>query len=356
MNLDDDIKYNKFDDEDDNTSEQHDFNWETIAEILSLHSENGSNKNATNASSFETSSDNNGSETVSDQDFMPLFERDATMDEDSECLFVPLTDLTKNDKIKSLVRQLGSKKYHEREQAQRDLIEIGIPAMPEIKKALKDKDLEIAKRAEAIWEDLYPKFLSQLPDQFKQDHGDLQKMFQELEKLSDAGKLTPNIEKKFKQFIKDIDSKQMDPQEWNDRVKHLQKQYITQLEAAGITANDMVLESDKYKKFIARPDIKNIDEQLKALHSIKDLRIDGRLSLAKLFTINNRRGDALRQLADVEDIDPSATERPLYQSIWNRLDKRPGPGDIPAQPGANPPGVVPGGGAGGIGRLVRPNA
>src|SRR6516225_55312 len=47
----------------------------------------------------------------------------------------------------ALVRALGDKSFVVREKASKDLIAIGEPALPFLKKALKDGDLELTRRA-----------------------------------------------------------------------------------------------------------------------------------------------------------------------------------------------------------------
>jgi hypothetical protein len=54
------------------------------------------------------------------------------------------------DEVKELVAQLGSAKYAQREAAEKRLAELGAIAVPALKEALKDKDVEIVFRAERI--------------------------------------------------------------------------------------------------------------------------------------------------------------------------------------------------------------
>jgi hypothetical protein len=51
-------------------------------------------------------------------------------------------------KIKALVRQLGDDSFEKREQASAQLIAVGASAVPHLKEALKDPDIEIVRRAE----------------------------------------------------------------------------------------------------------------------------------------------------------------------------------------------------------------
>ena len=57
-------------------------------------------------------------------------------------------------RIEKLVKQLGSDEYQEREDASRKLKEIGRPAIPALKKALKSEDLEVRLRAESILKEI----------------------------------------------------------------------------------------------------------------------------------------------------------------------------------------------------------
>lgn len=52
------------------------------------------------------------------------------------------------DKMAALIRQLGSESFPEREKAMNDLIALGAPAVPLLKEALKNSDLEVVRRAE----------------------------------------------------------------------------------------------------------------------------------------------------------------------------------------------------------------
>jgi hypothetical protein len=52
-------------------------------------------------------------------------------------------------RVRALVRQLGSPVYQARERASGELLALGTPAVPLLRQALQDPDLEIARRAEA---------------------------------------------------------------------------------------------------------------------------------------------------------------------------------------------------------------
>ena len=60
---------------------------------------------------------------------------------------VPAADPVDQAKIKKLVTQLGSDVFAEREQATRELERIGFPALDELRKATKDDDIEVKRRA-----------------------------------------------------------------------------------------------------------------------------------------------------------------------------------------------------------------
>src|SRR5262245_17330335 len=53
-------------------------------------------------------------------------------------------------RLKELVRQLGSHNFREREQAAKDLLTQGMSAVPFLRDAVKDKDLQISRRAARI--------------------------------------------------------------------------------------------------------------------------------------------------------------------------------------------------------------
>jgi len=56
-----------------------------------------------------------------------------------------------DEQIEQLVKQLGDDSFDVREKATKELIEIGAPALPQLRKAIKDnKDLELRNRAKAI--------------------------------------------------------------------------------------------------------------------------------------------------------------------------------------------------------------
>src|SRR5690606_5677502 len=50
-------------------------------------------------------------------------------------------------RVERLVRQLGDRAYERREQAQRELVAIGRPALPALREAAKSQDPEVASRA-----------------------------------------------------------------------------------------------------------------------------------------------------------------------------------------------------------------
>src|SRR5262249_51557647 len=52
------------------------------------------------------------------------------------------------DRVRALVRQLGSPTYQTRERASSELIAMGTTAAPLLRQALQDADLEVARRAE----------------------------------------------------------------------------------------------------------------------------------------------------------------------------------------------------------------
>jgi HEAT repeat protein len=57
------------------------------------------------------------------------------------------SDAALSKRIDQLIRQLGARRFAERERAAKDLIEIGAPALEPLRKATKDPDAEIARRA-----------------------------------------------------------------------------------------------------------------------------------------------------------------------------------------------------------------
>jgi outer membrane protein assembly factor BamB len=71
-------------------------------------------------------------------------------DDDSLLAFFHKRTLGENDlrRLEQHVRHLGDKAFRTREQASRELVEVGVPALPFLKLALADDDLEIARRAE----------------------------------------------------------------------------------------------------------------------------------------------------------------------------------------------------------------
>ncbi len=58
-------------------------------------------------------------------------------------------------RIEELIKNLGSEKFKEREAAQKELVKIGKPAVPQLKKVLKHKDLEIQERANKALRAIY---------------------------------------------------------------------------------------------------------------------------------------------------------------------------------------------------------
>jgi len=67
-----------------------------------------------------------------------------------------VTRKTDKAEIEGHIKALGSEVYHEREKASKALIDIGYQAKPELMKALKNPDLEIARRAERVLETFRP--------------------------------------------------------------------------------------------------------------------------------------------------------------------------------------------------------
>jgi HEAT repeat protein len=60
----------------------------------------------------------------------------------------------KPEQVQPLVRQLGSERFEERERAAKDLIGVGLRAVPELRKALEDKNVEIARRAKECLQEI----------------------------------------------------------------------------------------------------------------------------------------------------------------------------------------------------------
>lgn len=58
------------------------------------------------------------------------------------------------DKIQALIKQLGDESFEVREKASADLIRLGAVAIPYLKEALKDTDLEVVRRAERCLKEL----------------------------------------------------------------------------------------------------------------------------------------------------------------------------------------------------------
>jgi hypothetical protein len=65
-------------------------------------------------------------------------------------LAVPAT--TDQAKIEQLIQQLGSNNFRQRESASRELDALGEAALPELRKAAKNNDMEVATRAKALCE------------------------------------------------------------------------------------------------------------------------------------------------------------------------------------------------------------
>jgi hypothetical protein len=57
-------------------------------------------------------------------------------------------DPRRAEKVQALIKQLGDDSFAVREKASEDLIAVGKPALPLLREAAKDKDLEVARRAE----------------------------------------------------------------------------------------------------------------------------------------------------------------------------------------------------------------
>jgi HEAT repeat protein len=57
------------------------------------------------------------------------------------------TDATLTEKIQKLIRQLGDDQYKVRDEAGKQLIEIGRPAVPALREAMKSDDVEVKHRA-----------------------------------------------------------------------------------------------------------------------------------------------------------------------------------------------------------------
>lgn len=72
--------------------------------------------------------------------------------------------------VATLIEQLGSDDYPEREQATRKLIELGVDALPAVEAALEHDDPEVRFRAASIARQLLPMIKKQLLDRFL--HGD----------------------------------------------------------------------------------------------------------------------------------------------------------------------------------------
>jgi hypothetical protein len=56
------------------------------------------------------------------------------------------------NRIAALVRQLGSEQFRVRSQASADLVTVGVPALPHLRRVLKDPDIEVRQRARACIE------------------------------------------------------------------------------------------------------------------------------------------------------------------------------------------------------------
>ena len=67
----------------------------------------------------------------------------------------------KDDRVTQLIKQLGSTKYSEREKAQRELEQIGMPALEPLRKATKDNDLEVSRRSQELVKKLVDKITAQ---------------------------------------------------------------------------------------------------------------------------------------------------------------------------------------------------
>ena len=65
-------------------------------------------------------------------------------------------DPAAEDEIKELIQQLGSPSWEKREAAMTELRKIGMKAKPHLDKAAKEKDLEIAYRAEQLLQLIAP--------------------------------------------------------------------------------------------------------------------------------------------------------------------------------------------------------
>jgi hypothetical protein len=68
----------------------------------------------------------------------------------------PATDAKGVEKIKELIKQLGDDSYAVREKASAALVALGQPALPLLREATKDSDLEIVRRAQACIERIGP--------------------------------------------------------------------------------------------------------------------------------------------------------------------------------------------------------
>jgi HEAT repeat protein len=63
---------------------------------------------------------------------------------------------TSENEIKRLIDQLGSERFKDREQATRQLSQLGKAALPGLKEATKSPDVEVSRRAQQLIEEIQP--------------------------------------------------------------------------------------------------------------------------------------------------------------------------------------------------------
>jgi hypothetical protein len=91
-------------------------------------------------------------------------------------------------RIQSLIKQLGDDSFVVREAATRELIKIGRPAVPALRAALKDRDIEISQRARKILDALKASVVYLLEDLADSDPGIRKEAAEALEQLGAKAK------------------------------------------------------------------------------------------------------------------------------------------------------------------------